>query len=166
MMNFFSQKVIKQVSIGLFILALVAPIHVLVVHAQVTATDGTVGPYALPNTPTATQTTYGPVNPSPYGGGTSSGITVRSIVSGFGSILNNDVLPILVVLAVVYFLVNIIYFISHMNNVADRDRFRKYTINSIIALFVILSVWGIVSIGTRTLFGVNPVVPQFKTSDH
>ena len=73
-------------------------------------------------------------------------------------------MPLLVSLGVIYFIVNMIYYIYNMNNEAKRTEFRKYTINSIIALFVILSVWGIVGLGTSTLFQKSPAVPQLPTN--
>ena len=100
-----------------------------------------------------------------FGGTTTSTVSFRSIVSSIIQFIDKSIMPLLVALGVIYFLVNIIYYIYSMDNEAKRTEFRKYSINAIIALFILLSLWGIIGIVTTTLFNHAPLVPQLQTND-
>lgn len=52
-----------------------------------------------------------------------------------------------------------------MDNSKERETFKKYSVNALIAVFAMLAVWGIVGIFTSTFFHSNPVIPQLPTSD-
>jgi len=86
------------------------------------------------------------------------------IINSVGNFLLKTIMPILVSLAIAFFFWNMIQYIRSSNEPKGREEFRKYAVNSLIALFIMLSVWGIIGIGTRSLFGVNPVIPQLPTS--
>ena len=90
--------------------------------------------------------------------------SVKDIVEAVGRFISGTIMPIIVALGVLYFFGNMIHFIGNMSNEKEREAFKKYSLNGILALFVMLSVWGIVAIGTQTLFGSQPVIPQFKTN--
>ncbi len=90
--------------------------------------------------------------------------SIKDIVESVGKFISGTVMPIIVALGILYFMWNIVHFIGNMSNEQEREAFKKYSLNGILALFVMLSVWGIVAIGTQTLFGSQPVIPQFKTN--
>ena len=87
----------------------------------------------------------------------------RDIVNQIGSLIGTYVMPLLVSLALVYFLYNIAHFILNLGNEKERETFKNYSLNGILALFVLLSVWGIIGIFSTTLFNKSPVIPQFPT---
>ena len=91
--------------------------------------------------------------------------TIRDILNGVAGFVNTKLMPILVALAVLAFLVNMIYFLAKSGSEQDRLTFRNYMINSLIALFILVSIWGIVGLGTRTLFGTKPFIPQLPTCE-
>jgi hypothetical protein len=66
--------------------------------------------------------------------------------------------------AMKYTKINLVYFIARSGSDKDRLTFRNYMVNSVIALFILISIWGIVGLGTRTLFGTKPFIPQLPTS--
>ena len=91
--------------------------------------------------------------------------TIGAILNGVASFINTKIMPILVGLAILAFLYNLIYFIAKSGSDQERLTFRNYMVNSLIALFILVSIWGIVGLGTRTLFGTKPFIPQLPTSD-
>lgn len=91
--------------------------------------------------------------------------TFREILMGVASFISSKIMPLLVAIAILYFLWNMIHFISNSGNERERETFRNYMVNSLIALFILISMWGIVGLGTRTLFGSKPFIPQLPTSD-
>jgi len=95
------------------------------------------------------------------GGGLGS---FRDLINTIGGLITKYVIPFLVAIAILYFLWNIIHFVSSMGNEKEREEFKKYSINGIIALFILLSVWGIIGIFSTTLFNKTPGIPQFPTS--
>lgn len=94
-----------------------------------------------------------------------SGGSFRDIVLGIGKFLTGTIVPIIVALMLVYFLWNMGHYISNMSNEREREQFKKYSINSIIALFIAVSLWGILAIFTGIAFDSKPFIPQFPTSD-
>lgn len=95
-----------------------------------------------------------------------SGIgSFRDLVDTVGKYLSTTIIPILVALGVLYFFVNLSIFIVNMNNEKEREQFKKYAVNAIIALFIMFTIWGVIGILTHTFFNTDPVVPQLPTSD-
>ena len=90
--------------------------------------------------------------------------SIKEIVEAVGKFINTTVMPIIVSLGVLYFLWNIAQYITKLDNEKERENFKRYSINGILGLFIMLSLWAIIAIGTNTLFGSQPVVPQFRTS--
>ncbi len=90
--------------------------------------------------------------------------TIREILNSIGALVSTRIMPILVGIAILYFLYNMIYFIAKSDNEQERTIFRNYMINSLIAMFILVAMWGIVGLGTRTLFGTKPFIPQLPTS--
>lgn len=89
--------------------------------------------------------------------------TLGDILTGVATFISGTIMPILVGIAILYFLYNLIYFIANSGNEQERTQFRKYMVNALIALFILTSLWGIVGLGTRTLFGSKPFIPQLPT---
>ncbi len=91
--------------------------------------------------------------------------TIKDIIDTVGRFINVSLMPVLVIAAILYFLWNIAEYMTKLDNEKEREAFRKYVVNALIALFILLSVWGIIAIATNALFGTQPVVPQFRTND-
>ncbi len=106
------------------------------------------------------QATYAGSDSGPAGWG-----TVKDIIEAVGRFINNSLMPIFVLIAVLYFLWNITEYLTKLNNEKEREAFKKYSVNAILALFVMLSFWGIIAIATNSFFGTQPVIPQFRTND-
>ncbi|MDB4984392.1 MAG: hypothetical protein JWM20_571 [Patescibacteria group bacterium] len=96
--------------------------------------------------------------------GTAGG-TFNTLVSTAGNWISATIVPMLVAIAVLVFMFNMIMFIFNSDNEAERAKFKKYSLNSILALFILLCVWGVVGIFTHTFFNKDPVIPQLPTSD-
>ncbi len=102
-----------------------------------------------------------------YIGSTTTGTawgSIKDIVEAIGKFINGTIMPLLVITALMYFFWNLIHFIRNMSNEKEREGFRKYTVNSLLGLFIMLSLWGIIAIGTQTFFNTQPIVPQLRTS--
>ena len=94
-----------------------------------------------------------------------SPMTFREIMNAIGGFVSGKIMPLLVAVAIIIFLWNLIHFIANAGNERERTTFKNYMINALIALFILVSMWGIVGLGTRTLFGSKPFIPQLPTSD-
>ncbi|HEY9583035.1 MAG TPA: pilin [Candidatus Paceibacterota bacterium] len=90
--------------------------------------------------------------------------TVQSIIGDFKGILET-LLPILGGLALVYFVWGIVQFIAKSGDETARTEGKRKMLWGIIALFVIVSVWGLVGI-IGDSFKIDPggtqPPPQFK----
>jgi uncharacterized membrane protein (GlpM family) len=86
-------------------------------------------------------------------------VTLVNMIKGFlGSVL----IPLLITLALVAFFWNIVKSIYKSGEKADAVKDGKMMlIWGVIALFVMISVWGLVGILTDTL-GINSVIPQLE----
>lgn len=79
-----------------------------------------------------------------------SGFTIINVIAN----LLNFILPVLIALAVVYFIWGVLqYMISKEEE--QKKASRSKIINGLIALFVIIAFWGIIRLITTT-FGVGP----------
>lgn len=92
--------------------------------------------------------------------------TFREILNGIASFVSDRIMPLLVAVAVLIFIWNLIHFIANAGNERERETFKNYMVNAVFALFILLSIWGIVGVGTRTLFGTKPFIPQLPTSSN
>lgn len=93
------------------------------------------------------------------------GAAFKDLVESFGRTISTQVMPLLVALAVLAFFYNIIFFILRLDNEKERIQFRQYTINALVVLTIMLTMWGVIGLATNTFFQGNPVIPQFPTSD-
>jgi len=94
-----------------------------------------------------------------------SGASFRDIVQSIAKFINGSLIPILIMLGIIYFFWNLVHYIQNMNNSKKKDEFKKYTINALIGLFIMLSVWGIIGIGTGIFFNSKPFLPQLPTGE-
>lgn len=77
---------------------------------------------------------------------------VLGVIDIFGKILGT-IGPIIVALALVYFFWGVSKFILHADDETKRSEGRQIMIWGIIALFVIVSVWGLVAVLNNTFVG-------------
>jgi phosphatidylglycerophosphatase A len=80
-----------------------------------------------------------------------------------GCIIRKSVIPLLVMLAVVVFIIGVVKFISGASDSTKRTEGRNFMIYGIIALFVMVSIWGLVSILQGTFgLGNSVLIPQLQ----
>jgi hypothetical protein len=89
--------------------------------------------------------------------------SVKEIVDKIGKFVSTTVMPIIVALGFLYFIWNMGQYILNLDKETEREKFKKYWINGLLGLFIMVSLWGIIAIGTQTVFNSQPVVPQFRT---
>jgi len=73
--------------------------------------------------------------------------------------------PVLTGLALIYFIWGVVKFVANQDNENERNAARQQMIYGIIALFVIISVWGLVNVLDETFLLTNsppplPKIPQ------
>jgi uncharacterized membrane protein len=76
----------------------------------------------------------------------------REVVLKLVTFLSRDIMPVLVTLGVLYFLYNLTEYIRKSDNEKEQQKFGPYVGWSLLALFVMLAVWGIVGILVRSVF--------------
>lgn len=86
------------------------------------------------------------------GGVAIGGPTVFNILATISNILN-FIIPILITIAVIYVIYGVIKYAT-AKEAGEQDEARKTIISGIIALFVIVSIWGLVAILNST-FGIQ-----------
>jgi hypothetical protein len=93
-------------------------------------------------------------------GGSSGSITSFSdLVSKINGVLAG-VVPVIFGVALIYFLWNLTQFILNMDNEDARKKARDHMVWGIVALFVMVSVWGLVGVLTGTFnFAGNSTAP-------
>lgn len=82
------------------------------------------------------------------------GLIVREVLQPLGSIF--------LALAVVFFLWNVLQIIAHGSDAEERGKLKAQAFWSVIAIAVMVSLWGLVAFFTNT-FSVDMVVPQLNT---
>lgn len=93
-------------------------------------------------------------------------VTFSQLVQCAIALVIQPLVGLLIGLALLYFLVGIINYIRHLDDETKRTEGRMMMIWGIIALFVMVSVWGLVGILTDTFqFDNNePPIPTFNTN--
>lgn len=76
-------------------------------------------------------------------------------------IISQSIMPLLIALAVMFFIWGVITYVINPDNEDKRNQGKSFMIYGIIALFVIISVWGLVAVLTNTL-GISPLIPQLS----
>ncbi len=91
--------------------------------------------------------------------------SIADIFHLVGCILAVAVLPMLVTVAVVVFIVGILKYIINADEASEREQGRKFMIYGIVALFVMVSIWGLVGIIQSTFgLGSGVFIPQLPTN--
>jgi len=95
------------------------------------------------------------------------GLTGTSSVGDFFNLITclivNSVVPLLFALATVAFVWGIInYYLINQDNENKKKAGKSFMIWGLIALFVMLTVWGLVGILSNTFFSGGVLVPQFS----
>ena len=92
----------------------------------------------------------------------------KSVLTNIGGILDfascllvQSVVPLLFALAIVAFIWGIIQMFLDPNNEEQRKKGKEYMIWGLIALFVMLSIWGLVNVIGNT-FGINTFIPRLS----
>ena len=71
--------------------------------------------------------------------------------------------PLLISLAVIVFVIGVIKYIAGADDSAKRTEGRNFMIYGLVALFVMVSVWGLVGVLQGTFgLGNSPVIPQLQ----
>jgi len=102
------------------------------------------------------------------GGGICSGVigNVDNIADVFAlgiCILRSAIVPLLITLAVVIFIWGIVKFISKADEPGEREEGRQFMMYGIVALFVLVSIWGLVGIIQGTFgVGTDTLIPQLQ----
>lgn len=90
---------------------------------------------------------------------------LEGILNWAQCILNSTVTPLLVTLAMVGFIWGVISYYLNPDNEEKRKKGKSFIIGGLIALFVIVSMWGLVGILTNTFEGDSNVgIPQLPES--
>ncbi len=87
--------------------------------------------------------------------------TVGDIFQFFICLIGKSVTPLLFLVAICIFLFGVIKYMMNANDETKRTEGREFMIWGIVALFVMLSVWGLVGV-LRSTFGVSSFIPQLK----
>ena len=90
------------------------------------------------------------------------GNTIFNILGTISAILN-VIIPILITLAVVYVIYGVIKYATAKDEDAQKEG-RTVIVSGIIALFVIVSIWGLVAILNST-FGINQGGSNIESTD-
>ena len=96
------------------------------------------------------------------GCGTAGGNGIEGMLTWGQCILNGSVVPLLVTLAMAGFIYGVIEYYLNPNSEEKRKKGKSFIVGGILALFVIIAMWGLVGILTHT-FGVQNVVPQLPS---
>ena len=86
--------------------------------------------------------------------------SVTSLINCITGIITGSIIQLLVALAVVFFLWGAAKFLRNAEDSGKREEGRMFMLYGIIALFVIVSVWGLVGVLANT-FGISIGQPQF-----
>ncbi|OGZ04099.1 MAG: hypothetical protein A2648_02980 [Candidatus Lloydbacteria bacterium RIFCSPHIGHO2_01_FULL_41_20] len=85
---------------------------------------------------------------------------VSDLFEFFTNLINTAIIPVLVGLALVYFLWGAGLFIKNADDTSKRSEGRMFMLYGVIGLFVIIAIWGLVQVLLGT-FGIPLVSPRF-----
>lgn len=90
---------------------------------------------------------------------------ISDVLNLAGCILKNALLPLLITLSIIIFIVGVIKYIANADEAAKRQEGSRYMLYGIIALFVMISIWGLVGIIQGTFgLGTSILIPQLQTN--
>lgn len=90
---------------------------------------------------------------------------VETLIKWASCLLDKMIIPFLFILATVAFIWGVFQFYLNPENEEKRKKGKSFIIGGLIALFVMLSVWGIVKIFTGT-FGLSNTIPQLPQTQN
>ncbi len=76
-------------------------------------------------------------------------------------LINRFVIPLLFAVAILVFVWGVVQFIGNADNEEKRTQGRNFMVYGIISLFVMVSIWGLVSV-LSTTFGIKTFIPQLQ----
>ena len=91
--------------------------------------------------------------------------SIEGIINWGTCVLSRSVIPLLFALAVVGFIYGVIKYYLNPENEEERKKGKSFIIGGLIALFIMVAMWGIVGIFTTTFDVGNTMpntTPQFK----
>jgi hypothetical protein len=103
------------------------------------------------------------INPDGSTNGSGAVSSFRNIALSVSKFLSQRILPIMVAGSLLFFLGNIVVSMSKSDNEQERVNTNAYLKWGVLALFVLLTFFGIVSLFTGSLFGTRAIIPQFQT---
>lgn len=83
----------------------------------------------------------------------------------FAYLFSGSLIPGLIGLALVFFLIGVVKFVASGDNEEKRTSGRNMMIFGIIVLFVMVSVWGLVSIIYKSFFSDTQTLPNYFPSE-
>lgn len=88
---------------------------------------------------------------------------ISAVLNLFGCIIRSALIPLLITLCVIVFIIGIIKYIAGADEATKREEGRNFMIYGIVALFVVVSVWGLVGIIQGTFgLGNGIYIPQMQ----
>jgi hypothetical protein len=85
---------------------------------------------------------------------------LKDAIDSIIGILQNNVIPLLFALATIYFLWGVLSYIMSADDEKGIAEARSYIIYGLVGLFVIVSMWGLVGLVTRTLHTGGVGIPK------
>jgi uncharacterized membrane protein YidH (DUF202 family) len=88
--------------------------------------------------------------------------TIGGILEWATTLLKDTILPLLISVGVVFFIYGVTRFYLAPSNEKEKEKYKGFMMKGLVALFVMVSFWGIIKIFTETfdLEGKQPVIPQ------
>lgn len=88
---------------------------------------------------------------------------VSDVLDLLGCIIRKGLIPLLITLSIIIFIVGVIKYIAKADEATEREQGRMFMIYGIVALFVMVSIWGLVGIIQGTFgLGTNILIPQLQ----
>ncbi len=89
--------------------------------------------------------------------------TVADVFGFFVCLITKSIIPLLFAVAILVFIYGVVKYMVESDDEAKREESRKFMLWGIIALFVMISVWGLVGV-LRDTFGLRAsIIPQLQT---
>lgn len=89
--------------------------------------------------------------------------TLTGIITYFACFINDYLIPFVFAIAILYFIYGVVKYVIMADSDKAREEGRKFMIYGVVALFVMISVWGLVNILNKT-FGTSNIIPQLPTT--
>ncbi len=88
---------------------------------------------------------------------------ISDLLNLTGCIIRSALIPLLITLSVIIFIIGIIKYIAGADDSAKREDGSKFMLYGIVALFVMISIWGLVGILQGTFgLGNTILIPQMQ----